>query len=68
MHCARCDRDVDVRDPELLYEVTGWERLRAEGGQNHVRFRTRTGRLLCGSCATDMRYTGGQGAQERLAI
>jgi len=66
MKCFNCPRDVDPNDSRTLFEVTGWERKREQGGQNHVRFRKQTGRLMCPVCETSFRYTAGQGHQATL--
>jgi transcription elongation factor Elf1 len=55
MLCAECDERIDVRDPNVLREVTGWSRHRDQGGQNHVIARRETGRLMCGACAARLR-------------
>lgn len=36
-------------------EITGWEKLRAQGGANHITARRETGRLACSECITRMR-------------
>lgn len=57
--CVACGEPVDERDPATLREVVGWDRYRgAVGGQNHVRHRKETGRVICGSCATRWLYAG----------
>lgn len=53
--CVECDEEISVRDTNLLTEVRGWSRRRADGGQNHVISRVETGRYMCGACATRLR-------------
>ena len=52
---ADCSNIPDPNDPNTLYEIRGWERIREQGGQNHVIDRRRTGELLCSECATRLR-------------
>lgn len=59
--CCECGDALSARDPNVLWEVVGWERKRKQGGQNHVRFRAETGRVMCGRCALLMRDTGTSG-------
>ena len=49
--CLDCGQPVDPSDRLALREVLGFARAREQGGQNHVRFRAETGRMLCGRCA-----------------
>ena len=60
--CIDCDEPVNPHDPNTLHEVVGFHRDRSAGGQNHVRFRAETGRLLCVSCANRRQY--GIGTQQ----
>lgn len=48
--CLVCG--TPVRDSSrLLYEVTGYERVRSQGGANHIVARQRTGRVVGACCA-----------------
>lgn len=67
MRCSRCNKPMegnDLKHPGVLFEVRGWERLRAQGGQNHVIERARTGAVMCHHCAGRIRagLDPGQGA------
>jgi hypothetical protein len=63
--CSQCEQPVNPNYPDVLREVTGWSKLREQGGQNHVRFRRETGRLMCGACASRITHAG-TAAQESL--
>ncbi len=45
--CAICGEPI--KSGSLLYEITGYERDRSQGGTNHVIARRRTGRVV-GTC------------------
>lgn len=62
--CMVCGSVVDPNDMSTLREITGFDRERTQGGQNHVRFRRETGRLVCGTCATRWLYSGMAEQQE----
>jgi hypothetical protein len=64
--CIECKEMVDPDHPLVLREVTGFFRKRMKGGQNHVIFRTETGRFLCGGCARAKKRTGIPGQGELL--
>jgi hypothetical protein len=60
MTCAECGHEVSALDPERLEEATGWtkDRPRGTGGLHHLRFWTKTGRVMCGRCARSKSQTG----------
>lgn len=59
-HCMKCKRGP-LTGPGLLYEVTGFEEPRSQGGANKIVNRRRTGRIICGGCLHVV-----QGEQESL--
>ena len=63
--CAECGKPTDTFAASTAYEVQGWEKQRPQGGTNHVLFRRRTGRVMCGGCTHLLRATG-NAAQESL--
>ena len=58
LHCVDCGEPVSPDDDSVLREVIGWSKPREAGGQNHVRFRRETGRLMCSACALARQYGG----------
>lgn len=64
--CVSCTQQVNPTDRRVLREVIGWDRPRASGGQNHLRWRRETGRLLCPDCATVWTYAGRTAEQMSL--
>lgn len=59
--CVDCGSQVDPRDHGTHYEVHGWiEQRGATGGANNIRFKKKTGRILCRDCA-EARVTGNKG-------
>jgi len=46
--CAACGQPIDR---VVLFEITGYERDREQGGTNHVVARRRTGRVVGECCA-----------------
>jgi len=55
MVCAVCGKEVESLK-DAAYEITGWERVREGGGTNHVLWRKRTDRVMCGGCVVDRLY------------
>jgi len=53
MTCCFCDGPVDTRTGAR--EVTGWERLRPEGGLHGLTDRHETGRWACQTCWRKLR-------------
>jgi hypothetical protein len=51
VQCSFCGAPASDR----WREVVGWERLRDQGGQNHVVGRRETGRRACEVCIVDLR-------------
>lgn len=47
--CAFCEREFKKTDA-VCREVTGWERLRDQGGANSIARRRETGRLAHKTC------------------
>jgi hypothetical protein len=64
--CHLCGEPVDLRDPLLLRQVTGYDRHREQGGQNHVRHRRATGRYLCGKC--DVKLSRGLAIEQEALL
>jgi hypothetical protein len=57
--CVGCGGPIYEPDSRLvLHEVSGWTRLREQGGANHVIARRETGRLACADCALTLQRTG----------
>jgi hypothetical protein len=47
--CAICQREFTATD-SVCREITGWERLRDQGGANSIARRKETGRLAHRTC------------------
>lgn len=45
--CSFCGEPVDPTADGVGREVTGWEKIRAQGGANSIIARTETGRIAC---------------------
>lgn len=45
--CLVCGEAIEPRNARTLFEVTGFERERNQGGTNHLIARRRTGRVVC---------------------
>jgi hypothetical protein len=54
--CIDCSLPVDTDSTLSLQEVLGFAKRRRSGGQNHVLFRTETGRWLCPRCVVARRH------------
>lgn len=51
--CSECGNPLNPNAPEGVYEeIVGWDKRRNQGGQNHVRLRKPTGRVMHVSCMT----------------
>lgn len=59
--CTSCGKRVDPLSRLIAYEVRGFEKARTGGGTNHLMFRERTGRVMCGGCVLTKRHTGNAG-------
>lgn len=67
LRCKSCKQAVDLNDPNMLVEVTGWSKRRQQGGQNHVIDRIETGYVMCGDCSLRLQHLGPHAfAQETL--
>lgn len=59
--CVDCGEKVDPRAHGTHHEVYGWiEQRGSTGGANNIRFKKKTGRVLCPLCA-EARVAGTQG-------
>lgn len=59
--CVDCGQMVDPRAHGVHYEVLGFvEQRGATGGANNIRFKKKTGNVLCGPCSQD-RINGTKG-------
>jgi hypothetical protein len=64
-HCLVCGTTI-VSTSRALYEITGYEREREQGGTNHVIARERTGRMVGPCCAERVRLGVDAGQQSFL--
>ncbi len=64
-HCDTCGEECPSNRSGSLREVIGYEEVRAQGGANAIRSRKPTGRVLCPTCAADLKY-GGNANQGQL--
>jgi hypothetical protein len=60
--CAFCDQPVNTELPGALIEVSGWSRIRTEGGTNALRERKSLGRAAHDVCLDIATRGGEQGA------
>ena len=49
--CPYCEEGIE-HGQAVRYEVTGWERERAQGGTNALELRERTGRIAHALCVS----------------
>lgn len=45
--CQQCGKPVNPNAANVMRQVTGWERVRAQGGGHGLTGRRETGRYLC---------------------
>jgi hypothetical protein len=63
--CSVCERELEPA--ETVYrEVSGWERVRQQGGANAITLRRESGRLACKACI-DRRVAGLENQPELFA-
>ena len=48
--CVFCNLELDSDQPGVYQRVTGWERLRKQGGTNAIRLPQRQYEWACGDC------------------
>ena len=55
MTCTKCGKQITTTKG-CAYETVGWVIPRTQGGTNHLLERKTTGRMMCPSCTTELRY------------
>lgn len=61
--CSLCEEPIshDHASHLLRYEVSGWEKPRAQGGTNALEVRQRTGRVAHADCVRRMKQPQSEG-------
>lgn len=51
--CAVCHTPINVHGPGVVFQVTGWEQPRSQGGANKIVGRNRTGYAAHAACVKE---------------